>query len=166
MQPFDFVSSTIAPMLSRPVPCGPYWLFVAPAPLAYPFVDPRRLHTAACYRHLVRSRHGLNASVLNVRGLPGGERAKYDVKDIQGYVCRLTRLPKGYACIIHCYHGMHRTGLVFCAALMQVEHLSLEEAWQMFCNVRPCLGYPMRENIRLGLKAWESAFRPRETMKK
>ena len=155
MQAFDHVSTTIGPSLSLPVQCGSYWLFVGPAPIVYPFVDPRRIHTASCYRHIVQSRHGLNATVVNVRGLPGGARATYKVSAIQEYIDHMTTLPKGQACVIHCYHGMHRTGLIFCAALMQMEHLTMSQAWQIFCRIRPLHHHSMRENIRISLEEWK-----------
>lgn len=158
MQAFDQVSTTIGPSLSSPVRCGSYWLFVGPAPIVYPFVDPRRMYAATCYRHLVQSRHGLQTTVLNVRGLPGGSRATYNVSAIQEYMNQITTLPRGHACVIHCYHGMHRTGLIFCAALMQMEQLTMFQAWQTFCRIRP-LQHPMRENIQKGLEEWGKLLR-------
>ena len=164
MQAFDQVSTTIGPSLSFPVQCGPYWLLVGPAPIVYPFVNPRRIYAATCYRHLVQSRHGLQTTVLNVRGLPGGDRATYNVTAIQEYMNQITTLPRGQACVIHCYHGVHRTGLIFCAALMQMEQLTMSQAWQIFCRIRP-FQYPMRENIQKGLEEWAKLLRFKQDQK-
>ena len=67
----------------------------------------------------------------------GGPKARVPFWKISKAVKYIRQTEPGSICLVHCQHGLNRTGLVACAVAAQELGLSAEEAMVAFAELRP-----------------------------
>ena len=84
--------------------------------------------------------------------LQGGPSARVPFWKISKAVDFVRQTEPGSACLVHCQHGLNRTGLVACAVAAQEIGLTAEEAMEAFSQIRP----PgiQRQQVRRTLRKW------------
>ena len=96
--------------------------------------------------------------------LPGGPSAYVPFWRISNAVKYVMNTKPGGICLVHCQHGLNRTGLVACAVATQEIGLTAEEAMVIFAQLRsPGI---QREQVRITLRKWAGSVRDHPFQKK
>ncbi len=142
------------PNFSTPINVGKH-AYVLPlhAPLYHTWrVDPSRVYSESCIRHLCRKHipQCKQVRILDLRPtLPGGPNVVVDAETIEKVVNTVTPLTEGTVVAVHCSHGINRTGIV-CCAIMIKNGTAVDSALDTFQAVRG----KMRPNAVAALRKW------------
>ena len=87
----------------------------------------------------------------------GGPTGNISVSDMQRAVRYIASTPAHSVCVVHCQHGLNRTGAVVCAAAIALTRVDCSHAVQYFSQLRP----PgiQREWIHRTLRCWSNHCR-------
>lgn len=151
--------------LSTPLIAGNTILIPTHAPVPpYWTVDPRRSYSSRCLVHLAKTVYPSHACIIvdlrfirgNPNKLKGGAKAVVSPHRLNEIVDRISR-HDGVA-VVHCRHGINRTGMVCCAVLIKSTKITVDSAIVRFEAIRG----PMRDNARRSLKAWYTTYITRD----